>query len=376
MTEAACPSVDEVDATAAIAEPILRNLRITSGYGQLARAFHAWLPDGANWCAFATWASRQAGVTIRKEDLGRAVAERLHARLAHRPVLRELHAVFGISGERLVFIVGELSQGLPGIDRTSDALARGNRMVFGHIGHKFARFLTALSERTVAAFIDGLAIGPPPEGEDLLRRAFANYLTARGTDDARARAELTLLANVQIGVHEQMRVQPLIVEAMDAALLDVADTRRLILERLDAMLATGPLGHLHTDAGRRLLNRVADEVAEELRMVVRTIVTGRLMSMQLPGGVTLRLGSDVSGTFPSTLATLTNPELIALLAHYDRTPDSTLASGAVDWSVLTQRLHFIADFFRAYQDDARLFEMPFDAAQLDAIAADRVPDSV
>jgi len=29
---------------------------------------------GANWCTFATWASRQAGQTIRQEDLARTLA--------------------------------------------------------------------------------------------------------------------------------------------------------------------------------------------------------------------------------------------------------------------------------------------------------------
>ena len=377
MTQAVSPSVSEIDATAAIAEPIFRNLCITTGYARLARAFAEWLPEAANWCAFATWASRQAGVTIRKEDVARAVAERLQARLVHRPLLRELHEVLGMSPERLAWIVGELSQGLPGIDRTSDALARGNQMVFGDIGRQFARFLAAVTtpgQAGPSVFADGLRSGPPPEGQDLLRRAFANYLTARATHDARARAQLILLANVQIGVHEQIRVQPLIVEAMDAALLDVADTRRRILERLDEVLAVGPLGHLHTDVSRRLLNKVADELAVELRLIARIIVTERLMSLELPEGLTLRLGSDVSGAFPATLVTLTNPELTSVLADYDATPNSTRGSGAVDWSVLAQRLHFIIDFFRAYQEDARLFEAPFDATQAEAIAANSVPD--
>jgi hypothetical protein len=65
---------------------------------------------------------------------------------------------------------------------------------------------------------------------------------------------------------------------------------------------------------------------------------------------------------------LTNPDLLSLLREYDAASDTPGGSAAVDWSVLSQRLHFIADFFRGYQQDPSLFDPPFDAAQLRAIA--------
>ncbi len=377
MTQASCPSVHEIDATAAIAEPILRNAKITAGYARVSRAFAEWLPGAANWCSFATWASRQAGYTIRKENLAHAVAQRLQRRLSDWPLLREVHRIFGIPGERLSWIVGELSQGLPGIDRASDALARGNQSVFGDIAREFARFMADAAhggDEAVRAFSARFRSGPPPEGQDLMREAFASFVAARATGDPSARAQLILLANTRIGVHEQTRVQPEVVEAMDAALLDVADTRRRIIDRLDALVAAGPFGRVHTGAGRLLLNAVADEIAGELRLIARMIVTERLMTIELPGGRTLRLGSDVTGAFPAGLVTLTNPDLIALLAEVDATPDTTRGSAAVDWAVLSQRLHFITDFFRAYQADPSLLDPPFDAAQLAAIEAGRLPD--
>ena len=379
MTQAICPSVGEVDATAAVADPILRNLGITAAYSQLSNAFASWLPGAANWCTFATWASKQAGCTIRKEDLARTVARRLQEGFERRPILRELHRVLKVSGERLSFVVGELSQALPGIDRAADAVARGNLKVFAEIGREFARFLAdaPADDAAVARFGEGLRDGPPPEGQRLLQRAFMNYLDARATSAPSARAQLTLLANLQIGLHEQTRLQPEIREAMDAALLDVADTRRRILKRLDGLVvAGGSLGHVRTGAGTHLLNAVADEIAEDLRLVVRAITTDRLMSIGLPNDRTLRLGRDVVGAFPETLRTLSNPELVALLAEYDATPDSTGGSGAIDWSELRQRMHFIADFFRAYQADAMLFELPFAPAQLAEIAAGRLPEHV
>jgi len=63
---------DDVDRIAAVADPVIRNLRITQAYHELSAAMAARLGPLANWCTYATWASKQAGRTIRKEDLGRA----------------------------------------------------------------------------------------------------------------------------------------------------------------------------------------------------------------------------------------------------------------------------------------------------------------
>jgi hypothetical protein len=377
MTQPATPSILDVEATAALAEPIRMNLGITACYARLAHAFLGWLPEGANWCAFGTWASKQAGRTIRKEDLSRLVARQLLSRITRRPALRELHQVVDIPDAKLVWVVGEVSQGLPGIDRASDALARGNRLVFSDIGGAFARFLTVAvpgGSDGVRAFENSLRPGPPPDGQDLLRRSFGNYIAAGAAGDVATRAQLVLLANVQLAVHEQTRVQPMIREAMDASLLDVADTRRRIIARLDEVIGTGSLGGHHSGAGERLLNAVADDLAEELRAAVRGIITERLMSIELPGGRVLRLGSDIGHVFPPHLATLTNRDLIALLVEFDAASGTAAGSGAADWSILRQRMRFIAGFFRAYQEDSSLFDPPFDQRQLDAIAAGEVPE--
>ena len=66
------PTPAEIDEIVAMNDPVLRNLRITEAYHRLALAFPCPRP-GANWCAFAVWASRQAGRTIRGEDLMRAL---------------------------------------------------------------------------------------------------------------------------------------------------------------------------------------------------------------------------------------------------------------------------------------------------------------
>ena len=71
------PSVDEVRRIIAIENPVIRNLEITECYSRLSGAFAARGGKGANWCTYATWASKQAGRTIRGEDLVESLQRRL-----------------------------------------------------------------------------------------------------------------------------------------------------------------------------------------------------------------------------------------------------------------------------------------------------------
>lgn len=52
------PGVEEVRRIAAIASPVIRNLEITHCYSRLAASVAARTGEGANWCTYATWASR------------------------------------------------------------------------------------------------------------------------------------------------------------------------------------------------------------------------------------------------------------------------------------------------------------------------------
>jgi hypothetical protein len=366
------PSVADVDAIAAIPDPVLRNLRITVAYGQLANAFAQQVPGGANWCTFATWASRQAGCTIRREDVARGVERHFRSRLDKRPLWRQLSRTPGLSADVLVRTIGQVSLALPGIDRAAGAVGRGNLKVFEEIGRDFARAVDAMAQgrEALAAMVETLRPGPSPDGQDLLRRAFGAYQAAAATADPGPRAQLALLANVQIGLHEQTRLQPEIREAMDAALLDAADTRRAILERLEALVPAV----VRTGTVKDLLNALADDLAQELRSVVRVVTTELFMTIGLPRGRTLRLGADIEHRFPATLQALTNAELASFVGSFDPTPDSPRGSAAADWAVLEQRMRFIADFFRTSHDDDSLHEAPFPRATLDAIAAGRTSD--
>ncbi len=67
------PSVEDVKRIAAITDPVLRNLHITQCYCELSFAIAQRTGIIANWCTFATWASKQAGQTIRRDDLERTL---------------------------------------------------------------------------------------------------------------------------------------------------------------------------------------------------------------------------------------------------------------------------------------------------------------
>ena len=130
------------------ASPVLRNLEITYAYSLLAADGRGARRPGANWCTFATWASRQAGRTIRGEDaidFLRGAAGR--GALAAAPAATRSGAGCcgaGCSTRRRGWdgFMARLHTPFDAVELASDAVARGNLKVFAEIGHEFARYLT------------------------------------------------------------------------------------------------------------------------------------------------------------------------------------------------------------------------------------------
>jgi hypothetical protein len=90
------------------------------------------------------------------------------------------------------------------------------------------------------------------------------------------------------------------------------------------------------------------------------------MTLALPHEV-VRLGRDLVGPFPERLKRIENVELRALAQRVDPTPDTPIGSGAEDWADLPERMHFIADLFRAYQERPALFSPPFTPEQVSVL---------
>lgn len=386
-TSPTVPTIAEVDRIVAIADPVIRNLQITQCYHELSAVHAGRCSPGANWCTFASWASRQAGQTIRKEDLARTI-ERLtgSGSLAERAA-RRLAAVarrFGsrLQADEILKILWELADPEAALERMSAAVARGNLKVFEEIGREFARFFTVcLNDATfdtarIEEFCGALRDGEPPEGQGYLRRAFGHYYRALFTDNGKERAELLFKANIEVGFHEQMRLQPEIAAALNAAVIDPTD----FAERLIA--AIFPHGGLLV-VGRRLLmgltgrptplQMAINVFVEAVRQELRLIITEHLMTFTLPGGVILKLGEDVAGEFSPLLREIVDAELRALLTRVDPTPDSLRHSGAVDWADFADRVHFIVDLFRTRHLVPELFDPPYTPEQVADLKAGRIP---
>jgi len=382
------PTVEDIDRIAALEDAVIRNLQITQCYHELSAVLMERLGENANWCTFATWASKQAGQTIRKDDLARV----LEGLIAFAPKVRQ--SAIGVAriaqkmvsesslDEILTAVWGSLN--LPkAIDRTSQAVGIGNKKVFEEIGREFARFNAtcfndpAPNTEKILDFCAGLLPGDPPDGQAYLRLAFFHlYLALFETDDCR-RAELMLLSNTLIGYHEQTRLQPEIKTALDGPILDEMGYMLRLLTSL--FPRTAALLLLSRNLIKRALGRppllelaIRGLLASVLASL-RESLTEALMTLSIPKNIQLRLYRDLTGAYPADLQQITNSDLRLLLEQIDPTKDNLADSGAVDWSDLPERLHFIVDLFRLYQQDSDLFEPPYSPDQITELKAGRLP---
>jgi hypothetical protein len=344
---------EDVQRIAALESPVLRNLEITHAYSLLAAAVAARSGPGANWCTFATWASRQAGATIRGEDALDVLTDRLGGGSLLHP-LRSLGRWLlrrGLldPGSWVGRVMARLHTPFDAVELASDAVARGNRKVFEEIGYEFARWLADPGP----GFFDGLRPGDPPDGQRLLHAAFTLYSAPS------VGPQQLLYANLLIGLHEQTRLQPEIAEALDAPYVTSEELGRRLCPRSRPRV-------------QRLAAIVARPVQGWIAELSREVITHSLMVLSVPGRVLL-LGRDLADPFPEVLRVLTDAELAALVAQFEPTSGPDI-SGAVDWSDLHQRMHYIAHLFRAFALTHDLFDPPFTDAQVKQILAGVIPD--
>jgi hypothetical protein len=378
------PSVDEVRQIAAIANPVIRNLEITYCYSRLAAAFAARGGEGANWCTYATWASRQAGRTVRGEDLLEHLTRRLmYGRWLLHPIAtlwrRLLRRGLFQRGTRIGRLTAELHTPFDAFERASDAVARGNLKVFEEIGLEFARYLhecppdLPAEASEVERFLDGLRPGDPPEGQHYLREAFVRYQRGRLERDPKARAELDVLANLEVGLHEQTRLQSEIGEAISAAYATQEDLGRRALEALFPSatrwwrIVRGPAS--------AAIGVVAGRVQRAASRLAREVITESLMVLSLPGRV-LALGRNLPDAYPPALVEPADAELIELLARFEPRAPAHDDCGARDWSDLHQRMHYIVHLFRAFHLSEQLSRPPFTPEQVASFKRGVVPDGI
>jgi hypothetical protein len=365
------PNVAEVERIAAISNPVIRNLQITHCYSLLAAEFAARSGEGANWCTYATWASRQAGRTIRGEDLRASFESKLkHGRWMLHPMAtmwrRLLRRGLFARETRIGRLTASLHTPFDAFERASDAVARGNLKVFEEIGLEFARYLHGSPN-----FLDQLRPGDPPAGQRYLRQAFARYERLRVEQDPKVRVELAVLANLEVGFHEQTRLQPEIREAIDAAYATQEDLGRRALKALV------PSAERWWSFLRRPAAAAAGVVAagaqRSASRLAREVITESLMVLSVPGRV-LALGTHLTDAYPELLREPADAELTDLLARFEPAAPARDDCGAKDWSELDQRMHYIVHMFCAFHLNDQLSSSPFTPEQVKSFRRGIVPD--
>jgi len=342
--------------------------------------------SAADWCTFATWASRQAGSTIRGEDFLAALSRILGRRSW---VLAPLASTSRWLLQRGLFqpdtrvgrVVAEIHTPFDAFERASREVAIGNLKVFAEIGREFARFIATVpvdaaeDSPEFLAFAAGLRQGPPPDGQSYLREAFAHYQHQRHESDAGVRAAWILLANLKIGLHEQTRLQPQITAAVDAPIVTAEDLGARVLHVLIPSSRNWP--HIAQDPLATMIGWLAARVRREARRVTQEVVTDSLMMLSVPADTTptfstLSLGRDLDMPVPPSLRGGL-PFLDSFVKEYDPCPPGGTRCGATDWCDLRQRMHYIVHLFRAYASTPALFGPPFTAEQVAGLQAGNIP---
>lgn len=354
---------------------VLRNLKITQMYHRLSLEMTLLIGhQDANWCTFACNASKTAGYSIRGEEL--PLVEVLNLLSRHRrgsQIIQLTRARLERAG-----VKARIDQIL---DAVSVCISSGNLKVFAEIAPIFARFIQKFCQAQeydrarLERFRATLRPGPSDAGgQDLLAEAMTHYHDAMFEPSPKRKAELILLANAKVGLHEQTRLQPDIVDALNAP----------IQTGLGGALSGALLGSARRALPARLAARATraldareQELLAQATAVWRRLVTRSMMTLRLPYGK-VYLGRDMprlpsEELFPDVLQRLELPELVALVKKYDYTQDDLTGSGASDWGYLPDRMNFILDLFRSRQKSLELFDQPFLYQQRIDVASNRVP---
>jgi CRP-like cAMP-binding protein len=356
---------------------VLRNLKITQMYHRLSLEMTTLIGhQDANWCTFACNASKTAGYSIRREELP---FYQVFTRLGRYGAMRRAWDTFVALAKPvgLESSVGRILQAV------SDSISAGNLKVYAELAPIFAQVVRTFhkdvehdADKLESFLLATLRPGPTEAGgQDHLREAFTHYYEAMFEPSPKRKAEIILLANLKVGLHEQVRLQPNIVDALNAPLtVGLRGTLRLrVADPLSRFLPAGVAA-----LAARSLDAAEGLALDRLMVALRRLVTASMMQIRLPYG-NVRLGTDMpllpgQRLFPDTLQTVEHPELIRFLKRFEVDPESVKGSHANDWGDLDDRMRFILTLFRTRQKSLELFDEPFLFEQRLAMTADVVPE--
>ncbi|HEY6725631.1 MAG TPA: hypothetical protein VI197_16460 [Polyangiaceae bacterium] len=362
--------LEEIHRVTRIEAPVIRNLWITQHYHSLMGALAVVIGgDNSNWSTFATWASKTAGQSIRGEEIPKELRVLLAEQVrVHEELTRMLKVLPGDWSGKL----DPLAIPKAVLANVSKQIAIGNLKVFEELAPLFAKFWARLSdparrtEQELDAFVNDLIPGPVEDGgQDWLKTAFTSYFAARRAATPKECAEFILYGNLLIGLHEQTRLQPFIAGALDAP---------FEMSSYEALIAAEPdwLEKFVRPAFVKLLGGLRKAMQDDWER----LATRYMMTLTLPGGQVMELGEDVpigATPFPAVLNPLEYAKLVDLVKTYDPNLESLKGSAAKNWTLIDNRMAFIADLFRSRQQDMTLFGPPFTQAQLAVLAQGKVP---
>ena len=409
------PTVEEIANDDA--QPVLRNLRITLAYYDLSQRLAARTGmEVINWCSMACWSSKSVGTYIRSEELPPELRTVL---TSHDDLNTQVADVAPEAAPDAANHLERVAREV--LADVSQYLIIGNKIVFGEVGSVFNAFATrfpANADRDDAAleqFVSTLTPGDAqPDrvsvdpatgrlitaqqgGQGWLASAARHYYEAAFTADPKSRAELVLLGNGEIGMHEQTRLDPYLAGSMDAAVSDVV-ANRWKSALLDRVVEHDTRGRLET----RLMAILSD-LGPRLDRAFEDVATRMMMSLQLPGQL-VHMGHDLraplgSPVYPEIVTDLQHPQLHETFQKFDCLDTSIPRTGglvnrlrelgerveediegaiafgtaASDWTRYPERMRFILPLFRSRHQTMSLLGKPFTDDQIDSIRRGLVP---
>ena len=347
---------------------VLRNLQVTQGYYRLARGLRNMMSTrNVNWLVFATHASKTAGQALRHELLPKPLKS-LMIRVAG---FDNTHLYLNDALRATPQAESRDSRLAAALLKVSNLVSAGNLLVFIELSTPFMLFIKTFAndwsydEEKISAFLKvHLRPGPFEKGgQDYLKEAFDAFYKARFETNDKRKSEYILRANLLIGVHEQTHLQPYIKEAL-AVPLEVFIDAEATEESAD-----GQVGGIS-----KRLQKKTTEISREL---VLKAATRMWMSFSLPTR-DLRLGKDVVAptgmmNFPAELIAIEDSRTKELVALFDTSLNTLSGSAASNWGNLADRMSFVVDFFRSYQQYKKLFDPPFHPDQAEAIVSGHYP---
>ena len=351
----------------AIRDPVLRNLWITLAYHDFVEGMAGTIGRrNISWVGFATWASKTMGVSIRGEQIADLLNAQLDTSVEYRQTIGLLNRNLSLVDRGIDIRAALIPILAQAIRRMSLLIAEGNRIVFEELGPLFARMIGTVDgqgqfdHRIIEAFLATVhALGGDTDATLRLREAFRLYYLSRSAADAYERAQLVLLANGLIGWTEQMRLQPAIKGA------------------LNALVEVGLVGFLRELLGI-LSPLLIERLAQELERGWRRAATRFLLTLKTPERV-LNLSEDaptatLNQQFPDELVSVSSPAVRAFLHRHDLTDGVGRPSGARDWAELADRMNYIVNLFRSWQQQPSLFLAPFTSGQIACMQRGQIPE--